>query len=337
MILIISEEDDSTTDRVISWLKYYQIDFVRINNTNNLDFELLEMDEEGNINGLLKDPSVTIELKKIKGYWYRRGKIAFRVITIGEQQLPGLMEQSNNFLLKEYDVLAEMVYHYFHSLELSVGNIYENKTNKLVNLKIASDCGMLVPKTWIFTRKKEVMDLLEVRDKLLTKPITQGGLYFEDDQIYFDGFSNLVDKEKVEQFSETFAATLFQEYIEKAYELRIFYFLGEIYASAIFSQLDEMTKTDFRNYNYSRPNRTPPCKLPEEVAGQIRSFMQRINMKSGSLDVLVTPDKKYYFLEVNPIGQFYQVSHPCNYYLEKRIAQYFNYGRTTENHRAQLV
>jgi hypothetical protein len=32
-------------------------------------------------------------------------------------------------------------------------------------------------------------------------------------------------------------------------------------------------------------------------------------------------NKELVFLEINPVGQFGMVSHPCNYYLEKRIAQ----------------
>jgi D-alanine-D-alanine ligase-like ATP-grasp enzyme len=55
--------------------------------------------------------------------------------------------------------------------------------------------------------------------------------------------------------------------------------------------------------------------------------MDKTNMKSGSIDILVGKDKRYYFLEVNPIGQFYQVSYPCNFYLEKRIAKYFKNGK----------
>jgi len=44
-------------------------------------------------------------------------------------------------------------------------------------------------------------------------------------------------------------------------------------------------------------------------------------LNSGSIDILVTPNNEYVFLEVNPVGQFGMVSQPCNYYLEKRIAE----------------
>lgn len=50
--------------------------------------------------------------------------------------------------------------------------------------------------------------------------------------------------------------------------------------------------------------------------------METIEIKSGSLDLIVDENGDYVFLEVNPIGQFAQVSIPCNYFIEKYIANY---------------
>jgi hypothetical protein len=36
---------------------------------------------------------------------------------------------------------------------------------------------------------------------------------------------------------------------------------------------------------------------------------------------LQTPDGREVFLEVNPVGQFGMVSAPCNYHLEKKVAE----------------
>ena len=49
--------------------------------------------------------------------------------------------------------------------------------------------------------------------------------------------------------------------------------------------------------------------------------MQGLELETGSLDLLVTPDGREVFLEVNPVGQLGMVSHPCNYQLERKIAQ----------------
>jgi D-alanine-D-alanine ligase-like ATP-grasp enzyme len=48
--------------------------------------------------------------------------------------------------------------------------------------------------------------------------------------------------------------------------------------------------------------------------------MRLTNLDCGSIDLIYSTDEKYYFLEVNPVGQFGMVSYPCNYQLEKKIA-----------------
>lgn len=44
-------------------------------------------------------------------------------------------------------------------------------------------------------------------------------------------------------------------------------------------------------------------------------------MNTGSIDIVVTKDKRYVFLEINHVGQFGWLSENCNYYIEKHIAQ----------------
>ena len=97
---------------------------------------------------------------------------------------------------------------------------------------------------------------------------------------------------------------------------------------AIFSQMDEMTKVDFRNYNREKPNRCLPFKLPEEIKCKLVQFNKIMNLDTGSIDMIVTPDNKFYFIEVNPIGQFGWVSKNCNYRLEEKIALYFKTSDT---------
>jgi glutathione synthase/RimK-type ligase-like ATP-grasp enzyme len=130
----------------------------------------------------------------------------------------------------------------------------------------------------------------------------------------------------IEELPLNFHPTLFQEYIEKVFEIRSFYLNGLFYSSAIMSQNDRQTQIDFRNYNHTKPNRTPPYKLPNELENKLQKLMFDLNLNSGSIDLLVDKYGNYVFLEVNPIGQFAQVSKPCNYYLEEMIANSLIYN-----------
>lgn len=120
--------------------------------------------------------------------------------------------------------------------------------------------------------------------------------------------------------TQIFFPSLIQEYLDKDIELRIFYLDGTCYPMAIFSQLDDATKIDFRNYNIKNPNRFVPFKLPAQIALLIVKFMEMAKLNTGSIDMIKTKCNRYVFLEVNPTGQFGMVSKPCNYYIEKKIA-----------------
>ncbi|MBM6497958.1 hypothetical protein H9X54_001390 [Flavobacterium macrobrachii] len=121
---------------------------------------------------------------------------------------------------------------------------------------------------------------------------------------------------------EHFFPSLLQEYIQKKYELRIFFLNDKLYSMAIFSQESEQTKIDYRNYQKEKPNRRVPYKLPIEIEEKLIFFMRKIELNSGSIDMIVTYSNEYYFLEVNPVGQFGALSYNCNYNIENLIADY---------------
>jgi len=73
-------------------------------------------------------------------------------------------------------------------------------------------------------------------------------------------------------------------------------------------------------YNKKNPNRNVPFNLPSNITNQVCKLMKELNLETGSLDIVLTKNKEYYFLEVNPVGQFAQVSMPSNYYIEQYIA-----------------
>lgn len=59
--------------------------------------------------------------------------------------------------------------------------------------------------------------------------------------------------------------------------------------------------------------------------------MQKLTIKCGSIDMVVNTKNEFVFLEVNPFGQFQQVSFPCNYYLELKVAENLTkYDKTEE-------
>jgi len=47
-----------------------------------------------------------------------------------------------------------------------------------------------------------------------------------------------------------------------------------------------------------------PFELPSAVSEALRDFMQTLGLRFGAIDMIVTPNGDYVFLEVNEMGQF---------------------------------
>jgi len=323
MILILSSANDVSTNEVIDWLIYKSIPFIRINDESIITLKLIKIPEYKVIVEIVKESKleiIEIDLNTVTGYWYRRGDININTNNVYLSENDEFSCKTNECLKKELLELYIFL-NLFLERKHSIGKFSENNTNKLYNLIVAHDVGLCVPNTFVFTNKDQIIENKIKYKNLITKPL--GSNIVQYSNFVIGGYTEQVLKKDIYDNDTTFPS-LFQEKIEKRYELRIFHLDGKNYASAIFSQTNKQTSVDFRKYSKEKPNRVVPFNLPNKISFQINQFMKRIGMKSGSLDIIVDKDNKYIFLEVNPIGQFKQVSKPCNYNLEKKIAQYLS-------------
>jgi len=187
-------------------------------------------------------------------------------------------------------------------------------------LRRAAREGIATPATLVTTEREALRRFCAEHGAVITKPIGEVEAFITGEVSHFL-YTTPLGPAEIEALPERFAPSLFQERIEKAYELRVFYLDGEFHAMAIFSQNDPQTRADFRQYNRERPNRNVPYRLRPELAERLLRLMAGLELETGSLDLLVTPDGREVFLEINPVGQLGMVSHPCNYQLERKIAQ----------------
>lgn len=315
MILILSEVGDYSTNIVIKWLKYYKKDYVRINLENTFDIEKISVDEVilRNIkNGTL------INLKEITSYWYRRGTFNINNSFFIDREKNTVIRELNFEINSHSSVLITYLNNYLNKLNIRIGKYEDNYINKLIVLNVAKEIGLVCPESIVANNKIELLKFIEKNEKVITKPISQGSAFGNKSKL--KGLTKLISNNDIDIIPDKFLPTLFQKMIHKKYELRIFYLNGKFYSMAIFSQNDEQTKVDFRNYNFEKPNRTVPYNLPKPIKMKLNKLMRNLKMNCGSIDLIYGEDNKYYFLEINPVGQFNQVTYPCNYKIEKIIA-----------------
>ncbi len=305
MIIILSSITDLSTQKVIEWLKYHKKDFVIINDTNEVkNLEILIQKNKSELYFSVSNRN--IKLENITSFWYRRENMSI-ISPKNEHIYPPIFETKftefknlENIKLKEY--LS------FKLKAKSKINDEEDCTiNKLVVLEFAIKVGLLIPTTFITNHFKEYFR----NKKLVLKPIGETINFF-----YSNNMCRLLTHEFEAKHFTSYFPTLLQTKIDKLFEIRAFFLGNKFYSIAIFSQQNSKSKLDYRNYDFLNNNRSVPFSLPKEMVVKCRKLMKLLKLNSGSLDLIYTKTNEFIFLEVNPIGQFDNVSKVGNYYLE---------------------
>ncbi len=312
MIYLISEKKDLVTDLVIEWLLAKGRAFKRYNDNAFVATNTCLSNQEEQIE----------ELKDVEKVWQRRGTLNY----LPDPVIGNYPNRQNyiNYLFQEVKILNE---YQEQTLKKKLKKNYigsyqhERTNNKLLNLAVAKEVGLQIPTTMVTSLKSELLAFYRQHSPIISKDLRAPvNIRTRHKDIIASGVK-IVALEDIDRMEENFAPIFLQEYIEKQYEIRLFIVGDQFFPMAIFSQNDEQTKVDFRNYNKKKPNRCVPVTIPEPIEKRVREFMQRIDLNTGSVDLIRTPEGGYYFLEVNPMGQFHWVSQNCNYQIERAIAK----------------
>ena len=322
MILIGSIQNDRSTNDVIDWLNYYKEEYIRVNPETKITDLRVGFNDNNELSVKIED--TLVDLKDVKSYWFRRGRFNLSEMVPDKGNMSeSVKEGIYSHLINEELKTIEKYIVYVLEQKKKLGSYYTGNANKLKSLKIALEVGLTIPDTIVSTTKNILSDFFDKKNGIISKGVQDIMSFISSDKS-FCYKTEEVTKDDIDEMNRSFFPSLLQSNIEKLYELRVFYMNGEFYSMAIFSQADEQTKVDFRNYNREKPNRNVPYKLPPDIENKLDLFMKKMNLDTGSIDIIVTPEFEYVFLEVNPVGQYGMTSIPCNYHLDERIAKYLS-------------
>jgi ATP-grasp ribosomal peptide maturase len=172
---------------------------------------------------------------------------------------------------------------------------------KPIQLVMAARVGLSVPKTIITNDFQEA----HAWAKELGKPFVYkavGGIWHADEGkvrvIYtkpVDGPDQLLDP------ALAHTSQLFQEWIDKAYEVRALVVGNEVLAVRIDSDSEQGRidwRSDYNSLTYERVD------LPVEVEERLVELHDRLNLVFGAADLICDPQGRYHFLETNQSGEW---------------------------------
>ncbi|MEO5890278.1 MAG: grasp-with-spasm system ATP-grasp peptide maturase [Ferruginibacter sp.] len=323
MICIFSSIDDYSTTDVMKWLHHFGKEVIRVNSNEGISNDSMKIDISNETFSFQLDGR-TIRLNEIEAVWYRKGSNwlcdLFYPVSVDDHQ--GFTNYLNYKLKVEEARLSEYLHYIIENTVPFLGSSTKGDLNKLLVLSAAKNVGLLVPDFYISNHKEGIGRVFDQAPDLITKSISDGLYQFDntDKNTGYFTFTEKVDHQSTTDLADRFSPSFLQKNIHKKYEVRVFFLDGECFSMAILSQMDEQTKIDFRKYNEKKPNRFVPFLLPDDIDNKIKSLFGKLDLNTGSVDLMVDQEDDFYFLEINPVGQFGMVSSPCNYFLEKKVA-----------------
>lgn len=311
MILILSDGvSNKSVDDVIDWINYYEGKYICLRSDEILDPKIaISIASDNDFVFNIENKYHIISLDEINVIWNWRWY---------DYKLNKYIQDNSNQIRRYLNEELSTLYHYFR--EYTSHKIWwgERYVNKITALKEAQKAGMNIPSSLITKSKDDLRSFKEKHGQIIIKPISNG-IFFNKNKKKHGMYTVKVTANFIDNMPKHFFPVLAQQEIQKSYEIRSFFMDGKFYSAAIISQNDRTTAVDFRNYNLINPNRVIPYKLPEEIEAKLNIVMRNLNLDTGSIDI-INAKGEYYFLEINPMGQFDMVSSPCNYMLSKHIA-----------------
>ncbi|WP_347217692.1 MvdC/MvdD family ATP grasp protein [Chryseobacterium sp.] len=309
MILCITHSQDFyTIDRFFQYLSSKNIPYFRLNSDqlnhlqkisiNENSFQITDMD--GN----------AVHSDEITGVWHRK---AWR-ISVPEE----LDQEYEKIFLNEYTSLR---YNIFTQLEhLPWINPYEKEKkidgNKMLQLKIAQRNHLTIPPTIFSNDEEKVKAFFDqyCSGKAIAKLHGVTRKTMSGENLIS---TMIIERETLGNLSDIiYCPMIFQPYIDKEYELRIMYVDGAFFTGKINNSENADWRVSDGSYFWIA------YELPDDIKTNLTSMMKEMGLHTGAIDMIRGKDGKYYFLEVNPQGEWGMLQKELKFPIAERIADF---------------
>ena len=177
----------------------------------------------------------------------------------------------------------------------------EIASRKAHQLVVASQLGMRIPRTVMTSDSQRAQAFIdgEGLGNVIYKTFASTHQVWRETRLVQHADLDMLD-------SLRYAPVIFQEYVPAVADLRVTIVGTEVYPMAI-----DIRGTDYEvDFRVSmRDARTSVAQLPDIVTKQLLRLMDRLGLAYGAIDLRLTEDGDYVFLEINPAGEFLFVEH----------------------------
>jgi glutathione synthase/RimK-type ligase-like ATP-grasp enzyme len=244
-----------------------------------------------------------LDLDSVSAVWWRRPQ-PFRLP-------PGMNPAHHRFALSESATAFQGLYQALDSYWINLPSHDAVATHKAYQLALAQRIGLEIPAT------------------LMTNDVQEARTFWckHEGEVIYKQFIALPDawretrrlrpEDEALADSISCAPVIFQRHVPAVADIRVTAIAGAFFAAA----------ADVREADYPQDVRMNlnakyvAHELPPETAGKLGALMKRLGLVYGAIDLRLTPEGRYVFLEINPAGQFLYIEYATGQPIAAALAQ----------------
>lgn len=303
MILIITHKEDFTADFVIDKLNKRRIKYHRFN-CEDIDKEKYLFENTNGFSFQLND------INSFYSVWFRRTKLPELLVKDESEKL---------YLLGEYNALLDNIYFQLNTKKwLSHPKSVYQAENKIFQMCAARQIGFNVPDT-VVTNQHSILKkfIIKHNNNVIVKPLSHGRIHQAND--FKTIFTNKINSRIIDNLeSYSLTPSIFQNYIDKEYELRITVVGDKVFSAKVDSQKHNETKIDWRKQKLPFEK----YSLSKELSDKCVELTRKLNLSFGAIDLIKTSNGEFVFLEINPNGQWAWLDMEADLNISDEIIRY---------------
>lgn len=312
-VLIISTKIDTATDAVVQELNSRLIPVVRFNTEDFPYYEVASFRIGGNIKPEL---SFNGQASSFRSVWWRR----IRAPQVPDEMHPAI----HDYCIREGRAFSSGIILGLQKRVMSNPNLVWAAEHKIYQLKVATECGLEIPSTVITNSPSEIRKAFQGFDgQMIGKPLRSGFIDMGNKQRAL--YTTKIEEEDLDNLSDArWSPSIYQQWIPKHRDVRVTVVGKRLFTAEIDGNYDPKAIVDWRRTNDpDLPHYE--SELPEELEKKIRTFMKCLGLKFGAIDFVRTRDGRYFFLEVNPNGQWLWIDKKLNLGITVAVADWLEY------------
>lgn len=313
-VLVISTSIDQSTDEVVKRLVQRGVPTQRFD-TERFPYDTsLSVDLDGALS-LGLDCGAAFQTVEPSSVWYRRVRSPQKLTDMNPGVHEFCVREARSTLLGATLACSAR----FMSWPPSVWAA----ENKVYQLECARRIGLPIPRTVVTNRPAAIVAAFErFGHRMIIKPARSGYVDYGNEQRAV--YTNQILEEHMSRIeSARLSPAIYQELLDKDCDVRVTIVGSKFFVAEIDSQTDEAARIDWRHtVNPNLPHRAGT--LPPAIEDGIRRLLDMLGLVFGAVDLVRTRDGRWYFLEVNPNGQWLWLEDKLGFMIADEIAEWLS-------------